>query len=124
MDEISQERRRFTRIHFDAICTLKTHSDEWKVRLVDICFKGALVETVEYTPLAKGDEALLIIQLDEGDTCIEMPVVLNHKEGFHAGFQAKNMELSSMTHLKRLVELNLGDPELLDRELDHLFDQT
>ncbi|WP_276469552.1 PilZ domain-containing protein [Neptunomonas concharum] len=123
MDEISQERRRFTRIHFDADCTLKTLSDEWKVRLVDICFKGALAETTEPLPLEKGAEAQLIIQLDEGEACIEMPVVLNHKEGSHVGFQAQNMELNSMTHLKRLVELNLGDPDLLDRELDHLFDQ-
>jgi hypothetical protein len=30
--------------------------------------------------------------------------------------------VDSLTNLRRLVELNLGDATLLDRELSHLFD--
>jgi hypothetical protein len=119
--EQAQERRRFTRIHFDAKCTLKSASGEWEVQLVDICFKGALTETKDDIPLRAGDKAELIIALDDEGTVIEMPAEINHKIGRFLGFQASHMELSSITHLRRLVELNLGDQALLDRELEHLY---
>jgi len=32
-----------------------------------------------------------------------------------------NMELLSISYLRRLVELNLGDPALLERELVQLY---
>jgi len=119
--ESVQERRKFTRIHFDANCKLKTTTGDWPVKLVDICLKGALTEANDAAPLDIGDHAELIITLDGQDIQIEMPVIMNHKLDGHFGFQAQNMELSSVTHLRRLVELNLGDHALLERELDHLY---
>ncbi|WP_240770784.1 PilZ domain-containing protein [Neptunomonas sp. XY-337] len=122
MTEQIPERRRFTRIHFDARCILRRGADEWDVRLADICFKGALTEIPEGgIDLAVGDAAELMIQLDPEEAVIDMPVVLNHKIGNYLGFQLQRIDISSMTHLRRLVELNLGDPDLLERELDHLY---
>ncbi len=121
MTEQAHERRRFTRIHFDAKCTLKTAKGEWNLKLVDICFKGALTESDDNIPLSPGDFAELVIALDDQGTIIEMSAVINHKIGRYLGLQAKHMELSSITHLRRLVELNLGDQNLLDRELEHLY---
>lgn len=115
------ERRRFTRIHFDANCTLSSEKGEWKVKLADICLKGALTEVDEDLPLNIGDAVNLVIELDNQDIVIEMPATLNHIMGNHFGFKAESMELSSVSHLRRLVELNIGDPELLERELDRLY---
>ena len=35
-------------------------------------------------------------------------------------FGQASIDLDSITHLRRLVELNLGDEKLLERELSHL----
>ncbi|MCG8610315.1 MAG: hypothetical protein MI864_07240, partial [Pseudomonadales bacterium] len=34
----------------------------------------------------------------------------------------KYIDLDSITHLKRLIELNVGDPSLIERELSALID--
>jgi hypothetical protein len=36
------------------------------------------------------------------------------------GYRWEKIDLDSFSQLKRLVELNLGDPELLNRELSAL----
>jgi hypothetical protein len=36
------------------------------------------------------------------------------------GLQWRNIDVDSLTHLRRLLELNLNDPSLLDRELADL----
>ncbi|WP_293267432.1 PilZ domain-containing protein [Neptunomonas sp.] len=116
-----QNRRRFTRINFDADCTLRSSEGEWPVKLIDICLKGALVESHADIPLNIGDSVELRIILDGNEVVITMPALINHRESNHFGFQAMNMELSSVSYLRRLVELNLGDPALLERELVHLY---
>jgi hypothetical protein len=44
-----------------------------------------------------------------------------HVEGRHVGLRCESIDLDSITHLRRLVELNSGDPGLLDRELGSLM---
>ncbi|VAX04921.1 hypothetical protein MNBD_GAMMA20-584, partial [hydrothermal vent metagenome] len=43
-----------------------------------------------------------------------------HSENDHIGFRCEHIDLESISHLRRLVELNLGDAKLLDRELSAL----
>lgn len=115
-----QERRRFQRIEFDAQCEVRTPECSWSIKLIDISFKGVLAE-IEITPLLEsGDRADIVIHL-ANNIVITMPAVLKHQEAGHLRFEAENMDLDSMSHLRRLVELNLGDETLLERELDHLI---
>jgi hypothetical protein len=51
-----------------------------------------------------------------------MAVELRHVEPHRLGFQCRYIDLESASHLKRLVELNLGDPTLLEREFAHLLE--
>jgi hypothetical protein len=46
-----------------------------------------------------------------------MKAVVAHIEKGSAGFRCDKIEAESAVHLRRLVELNLGDEELLHREL-------
>ena len=50
-----------------------------------------------------------------------MNVKVAHVEGRYAGLVCEGIDIDSVTHLRRLVELNLGDPDLLDRELSSLI---
>jgi hypothetical protein len=49
-----------------------------------------------------------------------MQGVITHVEGLYIGLACRNIDLDSVTHLRRLVELNLGDVALLERELSAL----
>jgi hypothetical protein len=44
-----------------------------------------------------------------------------HVEGPQAGLLCISIDIDSVTHLRRLLELNLGDPALLERELSALI---
>ncbi|GGO78362.1 cyclic diguanosine monophosphate-binding protein [Marinobacterium nitratireducens] len=114
------ERRRFTRIPFDAECEMRTAAGTGAIlQLADISLHGALAESQAPLPLAAGETAELQIYLTS-DILIRMPVTLAHTEPPRYGFLAGDMDLDSVSHLRRLVELNLGDETLLERELDQL----
>ncbi|WP_067984015.1 PilZ domain-containing protein [Neptuniibacter pectenicola] len=115
------ERRRFTRIDFDASTELQKGDHLYMVTLVDISFNGILVKSDTPLKLALGDEALATIRLQGDDVAIRTPVILTHQNEQEYGFLIENLDLDSLTLLRRLVELNLGDPTLLERELDHFF---
>lgn len=117
---MTEERRRFQRITFDADCEIRTNDYSWPVQLIDISFQGALTSIILTPLLHPGDTAELIIRLSN-DTVILMPVILRHQLGEYLGFEAQKMDIDSITHLRRLVELNLGNEELLERELEHLL---
>jgi len=50
-------------------------------------------------------------------TVVQMEVRLAHSRDGLLGFECRAIDLDSLSHLRRLVELNLGDARLLDREL-------
>ncbi|MCY1558615.1 hypothetical protein D9M68_955670 [compost metagenome] len=51
---------------------------------------------------------------------VQMEVELTRAEGDQLGFVCRHIDLDSISHLRRLVELNLGDEELLERDLTAL----
>lgn len=123
MTATSDERRRFSRIRFDAGCELHTEAGPVEVQLVDISLRGALIESKQQLPLDLKGEAELHIYL-ANDILIRMPGSVTHLRDNQYGFRAGDMELESISHLRRLVELNLGDEALLERELEALFPDT
>lgn len=115
------ERRRFTRINFDAATEVKYGDDSWQATLVDISFNGMLLTTETAIDLEIGASVDLTVHLLGDDVTINTPAVLAHKDKDQYGFSIENLDLDSLTQIRRLVELNLGDEALLERELDHLF---
>ncbi len=61
------------------------------------------------------------IQLTE-ETAITMSVNWRHNNKGQVGFECVHIDIDSISHLRRLVELNLGDDTLLERELAALGD--
>jgi hypothetical protein len=114
------ERRRFNRILFDASVTVMYGGLLIEANLIDISLKGALVRLPESADQEFTGDTWLKIQLDEKDSCIEMEGEVVHREPGRIGFQCRHIDMDSITHLRRLVELNLGDPSLLERELEAL----
>ena len=117
--EKATERRNFWRAVFHSPVRLTTHEGNAYARLLDISLKGALLETGNVWHGKPGEECRLSLELAP-DATIAMLTKVMHVEGPHVGLHCESIDLDSITHLRRLVELNSGDPAILDRELGSL----
>lgn len=63
----------------------------------------------------------LPLNADSERIAIAMAGELAHVEGGHAGVLCRSIDLESITHLRRLIEVNLGDPAASERELKALI---
>ena len=115
------EKRNFSRIAFDSPVTLKQTDKSWRSSLIDISLKGVLIQRPEGWDESADDQYKLEISLNEGDVEIDMDVKLAHSEDGHMGFHCEQIDVDSITQLKRLVELNLGDETLLNREISNML---
>lgn len=118
---MSQNRRQFSRITFHAEARVYAGEQEFPVELLDISLKGALVRPERPFAAQGGMPATLQVRLDEMGTLISMQGAIAHVEAGAFGISCREIDLDSITHLRRLVELNLGDEALLERELHHLI---
>lgn len=118
-----EHQRRFSRIafHRPAVLDLRVVRAECEVQ--DISLKGALVEVGAGVPLRVGEACSLVVRLDAGEAVIRMDGEIAHVNGHRVGVKADEMELESAEHLRRIVEVNLGDEALLHRELAALVDE-
>lgn len=115
----SGERRRFHRVFFDASAKLRISNKTYQTELIDVSLKGALLKAPEAFSTTEGESATLNIVLDTQNH-IDMQGCTVHSENGRIGFRCDHIDMDSITHLRRLVELNLGDSDLLERELEQL----
>lgn len=115
----SDEQRNFRRIPFDARVEVESAGKRYPAELLDISLKGALVRLPAEHGAAPGQTGAVYIHLSD-DQHIHMQATVAHVEERRAGFRCDHIDVDSITHLARIVELNTGDPELLHRELSAL----
>lgn len=114
-----QDRRRFSRFAFDTGAVLQCPPGGVPVRVRDLCLQGALLAPeADWQPHA-GTGYRLTIELSP-EARVVMQLDLVHWNRQQAGFRCLRLDLDSLIHLRRLAELNLGDAELLQRELAEL----
>ncbi len=113
------ERRRFHRFDFEAQVRLYSGNRQWETELVDISLKGVLLRRPEDWTGTSGEVFRVEIHL-EGGVVISMSVIAAHVNQDRIGFHCERIDMDSFSHLKRLIELNLGDPSLFTRELSAL----
>lgn len=116
----AQERRRFWRAAFHSPARLVTESNLLSAQLVDVSLKGALLELPEGEAVSMGEKCRLHLDLAEQEG-ISMWSTAVHVEGRHLGLRCDSLDLDSATHLRRLVELNAGDPAILERDISALL---
>ncbi|MES9900092.1 MAG: PilZ domain-containing protein [Sedimenticola sp.] len=115
------DRRLHQRILFDAPTILKVESKHYHSSLIDISLKGVLLVRPGECQLNAGDSATVEIALAEGGPAIEIQGEVVHANPDILGITCIHIGLESIGHLRRLVELNLGDSDLLDREFEALL---
>lgn len=111
------DKRKFQRVPFQCHSQIKLASRTCPAELLDISMKGALFLIRDLCAVEMGQTCLLDIRLVNSDIHLQFEARLVHREGEHFGFVFISEDIDTFTHLRRLLELNLGDSELVDREL-------
>lgn len=118
------EKRRFSRIPFDAEARITGPGLDITAQLLDISLKGVLITRPDNWQGKVGEYYSLELTLDSTDAVISMDIVVMHEDDERIGCKCEHIDLESISHLRRLVELNIGDETILDRELHALIGTT
>lgn len=116
MSETTSDRRRFHRFAFDAETELVQGANHWPVKLHDLSLKGLLVHRPADWGADSSQPFEARMRLCD-DVEVRMEVEIAHTEGELIGMVCRHIDVDSIGHLRRLIELNLGDEALLEREL-------
>ena len=113
-------KRRFSRIIFDTEVRLISDKGLWESKLIDISLKGLLITVPQAWKSDIGDHYLTELFADNEDTVIRMEVSVAHIGERRVGLKCEHIDLDSISHLRRLLELNIGDIDIINRELSEL----
>ena len=111
--------RQFRRIALDAEVRLYSDRAMWSTRMRDISLHGALLVKPDGWTGLIGKTQRLELRMHTSNIISVTATIANVSET-GVGYRFDRMVLESFTRLKRLIELNTGDPELVHRELTAL----
>lgn len=117
---MTEERRRFSRIDFDARVELAQGDHNWQAQLLDISLKGVLLAKMGIYQVQTNLPLLVKIILSD-QTSIAMTSQIVHQTLEQLHLNCTGIDIDSVSHLRRLIELNLGDAAAADRELSELL---
>ena len=115
-----ENRRQFTRILFSIKAILEIEGQTYPVSIHDISLNGALVTSTNSEQSLKGKFGTLSFLLSDNESEVSMHIAVVYENNDETGLQCNAIDIDSVTHLRRLVELNLGDEEQLNKELSQL----
>lgn len=108
--------RHFTRVALDIPVIIRSGNDEWRSRLIDLSLSGARVRHPAGWSGHPGDLCYLRIQYG-GSGCLTVDANIRQIESEQLGIAFINTDEATGNGLRGLMELNLGDADLLEREL-------
>jgi len=117
-----KEHRSTHRVYFDCLVEFETSECKHVCELVDISLQGALIAACSGATPEPGTHCKLTISLVESNEIqIIMKGTIAHKVENRVGIHCESIDADSMAHLRKLVEYNLGDASLANRDFDSLF---
>ena len=117
------DKRRFSRTQFSAAAYLLIDGTTVECTVLNLSLKGALVEVGTSGLVPLESPVALSIQLQTEDTVITAQGTCVHQDGHEVGIRFSSTDIDSLTHLRRLMELNTADSASIDRELGFLVDE-
>jgi len=110
----------FRHFRFEGTVRIFSGTAMWNSSLIDLSLHGALVERpADWNSAPPGSRYRLDLRLD-GGILISMGATLAEENDQRLCFECSKIDLNSFTQLKRLIEMNLGNVESLNRELSAL----
>lgn len=119
-----EDTRRFTRLPVTLNASLVFPDQTIDGEVHDLSLKGALMLcfSAAVPPDWRGHDGMLNLELNDGELALTMLVRVAHVEDHYTGLEFLEMDIDTISHLRRLVELNLGAEDVLQRELGMLWD--
>ena len=114
-----REKRDYLRVPFDCHSKISIVDRCYQCELLDISLRGVLLEINPDESIGLGSLCHIDIALASCDTHLQIDGKLLHQENNHYGFKIESIDLDSLTHLRRLLELNYGDADEIEQELFH-----
>ena len=114
-----EERRRFHRIGFQADAWLKIAERTIPVEILDISLAGALLNIDSAGQAEDGAAVVLNVELGSDVEFDMSGSLIPHGDGNFALHRDLSL-VEDDFHLRRLLELNLGDAKLMERDIEAL----
>jgi len=116
------DKRNYARVQFVEKAQVKYAGSTVECCVLDISLKGVLLQfsTESLPDISEKQEVVILMELAGSDICLEFHAHASHFDDHTIGFCFTTMDSESITHLRRLLELNTGDPEEIDRELSYM----
>ncbi|MCV2883230.1 PilZ domain-containing protein [Aestuariibacter sp. AA17] len=118
------ERRHFHRVLFSAPADIHLDDQHWSTTVQDVSLRGALVATPQGMRCEQGQHIQLNIELAGFDEKIHIKGVIRHLNPDFIGVECEDLDIDSATIIKRIMELNLADEDLLHRDLQAMIDYS
>lgn len=114
------QRRHFSRVPFDIDSTLVDDEVKLDISVIDLSLKGALITKPPEWSQSNCQGLLLKMRLVDSDVIMQMKCDVAHEHGNSIGLKFVEIDVDSISHLRRLMELNVGDSDLINREVNEL----
>jgi len=111
------ERRNYQRVHFTCNAEINCNDKKYHGELFDISLQGAKVLGKDTIPFAEGNRCKLSLRLPDSEITMQFEADIIHLQEKIFGFKFVGEDLETATHLRRLLELNIGSSEALEREV-------
>ena len=118
------ERRNYHRVPFTTDAEILCNNKKYKGELLDISLKGALILGAGHIQLTEGNRCDLTIHLLETEIALKFEADLIHIDENKLGFRFVSEDTETAMHLRRLLELNIGSSEDIEREIDIWLSQN
>lgn len=116
----TEEKRQFTRVSFVTQVKLSQGDQLWLGHVVDISFKGVLVNSRTSLSFDNSQAVTAEIFFENGNS-MKIKAKEAHNNGQFYGFNFLELDVDGMTHLRNIIMHNLGDESACERELMSLF---
>ncbi|HDM8237654.1 PilZ domain-containing protein [Vibrio campbellii] len=116
------ERRRFSRIIYQVPALIEQGNLAMQATIQDLSLHGLLLKVEDAKPL----DSLLPVEVEfsfiQSEQMMQLSAGIVSIAGNEIRLKISNIDIESISQLKRFIELNVGNNELLNRELEHLSD--
>jgi len=112
-------RRQFQRVLFKHNATLLVNEQQWSTQIIDLSLHGFSCTVPSGFPLQTDLAVTLCLTLDPQHE-IRMEALLVRTQQASLGMKCTLIDIDSISELRRLVQLNLADDALLDRDIEQL----
>jgi len=114
-----EDKRVFQRVLFSHDASLVHKDKKLTIQVLDLSLDGFLCNLPTDNVIELNDEVTLELQLEKNRKIVMASTVVHIKKSY-LGVKCNHIDIDSISELKRLIQLNLANDDLLNRELSGL----